>query len=199
MKSLTSNTTIYCAVSSCGQTANTSTYSVTLKFIQVNATQANQGPTCYASLREAFNAVNAGTHKGAITISVNGSTSETASATLYQSGYGGNSSYTTLKILPTATATIQGNFNTPLIDLNGADNVTIDGRINETGATISLTIMNTNTGSSASAIRFVNVAQDNTIQYCILKSSVGGSAGLCFLILHQQEATAILLRSELTE
>jgi len=43
--------------------------------------------------------------------------------------------------------TISGSVNAQLIGLNGANNVTIDGRVNATGTTKDLTITNTNTGS----------------------------------------------------
>ncbi len=126
----------------------------------------------YSTLKAAFDAINAGTHKGVITITMNASTTETSSAVLYASGTG-SSSYTSIYIYPTITGlTITGNLGSPLIDLNGADNVTIDGRVNATGGTVSLVIINTNTsGNSTSAIRFINNATNNTVKYCKIQGS----------------------------
>ena len=56
----------------------------------------------YVSLKLAFDAINAGTIKGAIILQISGNTSETASAVLNASGTG-LSSYTSLLIYPTAT------------------------------------------------------------------------------------------------
>jgi hypothetical protein len=126
----------------------------------------------YSTLKAAFDAINAGTHKGVITITVNASTTETSSAILYASGTS-SSSYTSINIYPTITGlTISGNLGSPLIDLNGADNVTIDGQVNATGGNVSLVISNTNTsGGSISAIRFINNATNNTIKYCKIQGS----------------------------
>ncbi|MCX6156947.1 MAG: T9SS type A sorting domain-containing protein [Ignavibacteriae bacterium] len=128
------------------------------------------------TLKDVFDGINAGIYKGDIAIKISGSTTETATAALYQSGYtggGGTSSYTSVNIYPTVTGlSISGNLATPLIDLNGADNVTIDGRVNQTGNT-DLTISNTNTSTTAgtSTIRFINDASINTVKYCTIKGS----------------------------
>jgi uncharacterized membrane protein YjjB (DUF3815 family) len=50
--------------------------------VSVTATTATQGPTTYTTLKAAFDAVNAGTHKGVITIAISGNTTETAAAVL---------------------------------------------------------------------------------------------------------------------
>jgi hypothetical protein len=76
---------------------------------------------------------------------------------------------------------ITGAFATPLINLNGADNVTIDGRVNTTGTTKSLTITNTSAVATAgtSTIRCIGDASNNTVQYCTLKgSSTDAAAGI---------------------
>src|SRR6185312_7915757 len=66
--------------------------------------------------------------------------------------------------------TISGNLATPLVDLNGADNVTINGQ-NSGGN--SLTLANSNTGTTAgtSTIRFINGAQNNTVTNCNIQGS----------------------------
>jgi len=139
----------------------------------------------YTTLGAAFAKINDGTHQGDITITLTGNTNEGSSAILYYSGYNGTSSYTSVNIYPTVTGvTISGNLNRPLIDLNGADNVTIDGRVNATGLTVDLVISNTNTAgdNATSTIRFINGATYNTVKYCTIQGSThdGTSGILCF-------------------
>ncbi len=67
-----------------------------------------------------------------------------------------------------------GDIDNPLISLNGADNIIIDGRVNGTGSDIDLSIINTSQGASASTIRFLNSAENNIIKYCIIKGSGTG-------------------------
>jgi hypothetical protein len=125
----------------------------------------------YLRLKDAFDKINDGTHTGVLEFRLNASTTETASAVLNASG-SGSASYTSLTIYPTVTGiTITGNLGASLIDLNGADNVTIDGRVNATGSAKDLTITNTNTGTSASTIRFFNSAENNTVKYCTIKGA----------------------------
>ena len=126
----------------------------------------------YTSIKAAFDAINLGTHTGAIEIKLKASTIETASAVLYQSGYNGTSSYTSVNIYPTVSGlSISGNLAAPLIDLNGADNVTIDGRVNATGIAADLIISNISATAGASTIRFISDATTNTIEYCTIKGS----------------------------
>lgn len=147
--------------------------------VSVSATQGTANAT-YSTLKAAFDAVNAGTHQGALTIAITDNTTETASAVLYQSGYNSTSSYTSVSIYPTVTGkSISGSLTAPLIDLNGADNVTIDGRLNATGSTIDLTINNSSTSSNAttSTIRFVSDATYNTVKYTLVKGSSSANPG----------------------
>jgi len=144
----------------------------------------NPGAGSYATLKAAFDAINAGTHTGTITIDIVGNTTETASAILNASGIG-SANYTTITISPNGgtAKTITGNLALPLIDLNGADNVTING-LNTGGNT--LTIANTNTGttSATSTIRFIGGATNNTITNCNLQGSMtmplGTNGGIVF-------------------
>ena len=143
-----------------------------LSLLDVNAqVTVNPGSGSYATLQLAFAAINAGTHTGAVTVSITDNTTETVSAVLNASGTG-SASYTSVSIYPTVSGmTISGNLATPLIDLNGADNVTIDGRLNASGSSIDLTITNTNATNVTSTIRFTNDATTNTIKYCTLKGA----------------------------
>jgi hypothetical protein len=102
----------------------------------------------YTTLRAAFVAINSGTITGAITLQIISGTTETGSNVLNASG-AGSANYTSITIYPTGSGyTISGNLASPLIDLNGADNVTIDGRVNATGTAKDLIVTNTNTGPS---------------------------------------------------
>jgi len=138
--------------------------------ITVTASAGTVGPTDYATLKAAFDAINAGTHKGAIVITVLGNTTETVAAVLNANG-SGLASYSSVFMTPSGGArTISGNLATPLVDLNGADNVTINGQ-NSGGN--SLTLANSNTGTTAgtSTIRFINGAQNNTVTNCNIQGS----------------------------
>ena len=133
----------------------------------------------YTTLKAAFDAINAGTHTGIIVISITGNTTETASAVLNASG-SGSASYTNVTISPAggASRTITGAIaaGSPLIDFNGADNVTVDGL--NTGGN-SLTISNTTASgtSGTSTIRFIGGATSNTITNCSVQGSFSASVG----------------------
>lgn len=124
------------------------------------------GNGTYANLGSAFTAVNSGSQSGAtISISVSGSTVETASAVLNAGAWNsitiqpsGGSARTIYSIWPIQIA----------IDLNGADNVTIDG-LNSGGN--SLTIDHENIEDDCAAIRFINDAKNNTIKRCTILNS----------------------------
>jgi hypothetical protein len=156
--------------------------------IEVEATAGTAGPTAYATLKDSFDAINAGTHQGSITIEVCGNTNEgTNPATLNSSGAGA-ASYTVISIRPLADGlTISGNPATGLgvIQLNGADNVTIDGdNPNSAGTNRNLTVSNTTTATviANSAIRIatstaVTSADNDTIKNLNLLGNVtGGNA-----------------------
>ena len=128
--------------------------------ISVTATAGTPGPTSYTTLKAAFDAVNAGTHQGVITINVTGNTTEAASAVLNASAT--PSSYTAVNIGTTGTFTISMNAAAALIDLNGADNVTING--NNT-----LTITNTNSSGNVVVLR--NDATNNNIRNITIKGA----------------------------
>ncbi|MFZ4581870.1 MAG: beta strand repeat-containing protein, partial [Paludibacter sp.] len=141
--------------------------------VEVNAT-GGTAVNFYNTVKDAFDAINAGTHTGTLTVKVNGSTTETATAALNASG-SGSASYSSLNMYPTVTSlTVSGSIASPLIQLNGADNVTIDGRVNQTGAT-SLAVTNNSTASGARTIELINSAEANYIQYCSI-SGAGTSA-----------------------
>lgn len=148
---------------------------------QISLTATAGYPTGnYSTLKTTFDAINAGTHRGNIIINLTANTTETSSAVLYQSGYNNISSFASVRLQPTANnLSISGNFEAPLIDLNGADNVTIDGRVNGTGAIKSLSISNAAKSDSAGncTVRFINDAVGNTIKYCSIKGSTTDDEG----------------------
>jgi len=146
--------------------------------IEVTATSGNPAGS-YSTLKEAFDRINDGTHKGAITITVNASTTETASASLNASG-SGSASFTSVTIYPTVTGlSISGTLAAPLIDLNGADHVTINGSVNGANSGKDLTITNLSSASTAgtATIRFINDASNNTVKYCQVKGCSQDPAG----------------------
>jgi len=136
----------------------------------------------YSTLKGAIDAINAGTHTGAIEVAINSSTSETATSVLNSSG-AGSASYTSIRIYPSADGlTVSGASATGrgLIELNGADNVTIDGDNPNTGGTNrNLTFTNTAVTSVTftSVIRLVTGAtlvlscDNNIIKNCNLIGS----------------------------
>ena len=146
---------------------------------QIDVTATGGTPAgAYPTLGAAFAAINAGVHTGEIRIDISGGTNETASAVL--NGSGGTSSYTQITIRPAGgvARTVTGNLAGPLVDLNGADSVTIDG-LNTGGNALSLVNTNTNggagSGSGPSALRFTNDATANRIRNLTLGGACGGN------------------------
>ena len=113
----------------------------------------NPGAGSYPDLTSAFNAINAGTHTGNVTVDIIGNTTETVTATLNASG-SGTANYTSVLIAPVGGArTVSGTITGAIIKLNGADNVVIDGRLGGTGR--NLTVTNAST-VAASAVVWVS-------------------------------------------
>lgn len=54
----------------------------------ITATTGTTSPTPYTTLQAAFDAVNAGTHSGVVTVTINGNTTEINTAILNASGSG---------------------------------------------------------------------------------------------------------------
>jgi hypothetical protein len=142
----------------------------------------------YATLTTAFTDINNGVITGNIELQIISSYTVASTATLNPSGTG-SASYTAISIYPTGVGgySIQHNIAGNGISLLGADNVTIDGRVNRTGSTRSLTILNNNTGTSTSTINLQNSAENNKIRWCIIRgSTTSTSRG----IIHFASATA---------
>lgn len=131
----------------------------------------------YPTLSSAFNAINTGIITGNIELQIVSDVSESITASLNESG-SGSASYTSIVIYPTiANLTVQNSTTSwtgplALLEFNGADNLTIDGRVNRTGTTPSLTITNSWQGptlNKTSTLFFCNSAENNTVSYCTIK------------------------------
>jgi photosystem II stability/assembly factor-like uncharacterized protein len=122
----------------------------------------------FANIKAFFDAINATVVSGDITANIISNISESASAVLNPVTYINGGPWTiTLRPLGGAridTSTIAG----PMIDLNGASNIVFDGNI--TGVK-SLTLRNTSATATASAIRLINDARNNTVTNCILEGA----------------------------
>ncbi len=148
-----------------GNPATSNTITLTLGIVEVTGTLPIPTIACYPNLGEAFEAINDGTHQGIVTVSIHDNTTEPATAILNASG--GTASYTSVVVSPaTPGISVTGNLNAPLIQLNGAGNVTFDGRVDAVGALYSLTLNNANAGNLASTIELAAGASGNTVQYC---------------------------------
>lgn len=142
---------------------------------QVDVTSSGGTPMAsYTTLSAAFAAVNAGTHTGVITMNISGNTTEPATGAVLNGNGIGATNFTSMLIKPTGGAAriISGAATAalPLIDLNGCDNVTIDG-LNSGGN--SLTIVNTTISatSGTSTIRFINDATFNLLTRLSIQGS----------------------------
>jgi hypothetical protein len=125
--------------------------------VSVTATSGTTGPTAYTTLKAAFDAVNAGTHAGAVTIAISGNTTEAATAVL-----NAPATYSSISINATAAATVSGSIAGPLINLNGAKNVTING------GTL-LTLVNSST--TGQVIRYGNDASNNVVRFTNIRGN----------------------------
>ncbi len=153
--------------------------------ISVTATAATLGPTAYTTLKAAFDAINAGTHQGVITISVTGNTTETATAILNTSAP--PSLYTAVHIRPSGGArVITGNLSPSVIKLNGADSVTIDGSLTPGGSTRDLTISNSSASNTTGVVWLASAsgadgANNNIIRNCIVTGNAPTTTLLCIV------------------
>ena len=128
----------------------------------------------YTTLADAFIAINAGTHTGIITINISGNTTEPIAGAILNGSGVGAASYASILIKPIggATRTISGAASAgfPLIDLNGADNVTIDG-LNTGGNALVFDNTTVSAVSGTSTIRFQLDATNNLITNCSINGA----------------------------
>lgn len=119
-----------------------------------------------------FNAVNTRGLSGNVTLTVTSNITEAGTVALNQWTGG----YTiTIQTNTTSVKTLSGNVAAPLFDLNGADNITIDGRVGGSGRY--LRFVNSNTGGQT--FRFINDATGNTFTYCTIEGMrVSSTSGI---------------------
>ena len=133
-------------------------------------------PTSYATFTISgglFTVLNTGiAHTGTITVLVTADvTTETGATTLANS-----TNWTSLLINPNGVRTISGSVAAPLIDLAGADNVTING-LNSAGNSLTISNLSTAATSGTSTIKFDTDATNNTITNCTILGSSTMAAG----------------------
>jgi hypothetical protein len=130
----------------------------------VSVSGALIGNGSYATLTDAFAAINSGAQSGAtITVSILNDTYEGTGTAVLNAG-----AWTGISIVPVGQprsilgATTAGQ---PMINLNGADQVTFDGLL---GGQRGLTLFNTTNSTTAgtSTIRFAAAAQNNSLLHC---------------------------------
>ena len=145
----------------------------------------------YPSVKKAFDEINNGTHQGVITVTILANTNEGSSPAVLNSSDASPASYTSVSIRPnTNSIVVTGDpaAGFAVIELNGADNVTIDGdNPNTGGVNRNLTVNNTNltTDIGNSCIRIATSggtlsANNITIKNCILNGNVtsGNASGI---------------------
>ncbi len=147
---------------------------ITLTSSTGSSTSAN-----YTTLKAAIDNINNGTHTGVISLKVYANTTEAAAINILESGNIAGASYTSIMINPADTATaikvINATFTAnTLLTLNGADNVTIDGRPLSMGTSNLLSFNQTANVAASHNIVFTNGASNNTIRYStIFNGAIG--------------------------
>jgi hypothetical protein len=171
--------------------------------VDVTATAGTAGPTTYATVSAAFTAINAGTHQGQITIAITANITEPGSPTaLLQSA--SPSSYSSILIRPSGgNFTIGGTVTASraIIELRGADNVTIDGDDPNTAGNRNLTIGFANTAATIAACIRVSSnstlgadgASNNIIRNCIITGNrvSGGTTATYGINLSNYSTTSL--------
>ncbi len=118
-----------------------------------------------------FNAVNTNGLSGNVIVKITSNITESGAVSLNQ--WTGTN---TITITPNSAAlyVLSGNGASPMINLNGADRVTFDGRFGGSGRYLAFS----NTNTSSATFQFINDATLNTITYCLVNgmrvSSTGG-------------------------
>lgn len=132
--------------------------------VSVTATSGNTSPTSYTTVNAAFAAINAGTHQGAITITVTANTTEPtflAANQLLASGVG-SSSYTSILIKPQGNVMVNSaaapTASRGMLEFIGADNITIDGDDPLTPGVRNLTFQMATSSSVTAVLRFSSSA-----------------------------------------
>lgn len=131
--------------------------------VSLTATSGTLAAT-YTTLKQAFDSINVGRHRGDIVIELTASTTEGTTPATLLSGDADPTNYTSIYIYPAADGiSVSGNPGAGfgVIQLNGADNVIIDGdNPNTSGINRNLTINNTSATSAGytSCLRVATLA-----------------------------------------
>lgn len=136
----------------------------------------------YASISAAFAAINAGTHTGSIQITVTANITEPAAVTPLEASGVGLASYTAISLKPSGDVTVSSaatpTTNRGLVELKGADNVTIDGDDPLTAGVRNLTFQMATSTNITAVIRISSNsttgtagADNNTVKNCIIIGS----------------------------
>ena len=133
--------------------------------VAVTATAGTATGT-YTTVSAAFAAINAGTHQGVINITISANTTEPA-AVVALLGSGAPSNYTSVTIKPSGNVTVNSaatpTTNRGLIELNGADNVTIDGDDPATAGVRNLTFQVATSTSTTIITAVIRISSSNTL------------------------------------
>jgi hypothetical protein len=133
--------------------------------VAVSATSGTATGT-YATVSAAFAAINAGTHQGVINITISANTTEPALVVALL-GSGAPSNYTAVNIKPSGNVTVNSaatpTSNRGLIELNGADNVTIDGDDPATAGVRNLTFQVATSASTSIFTAVIRISSSNTL------------------------------------
>ena len=137
----------------------------------------------YTSLTNAgglFEAINNNGVNGLLSIQITGDLTAEAGAVALNALTGTTPS---VKIFPTVAArAISGTSTGALIRLNAADNVTLDGSLGGTGTDRSLSVTNTNTGTSSAVIWLQNNGADGATNNTIKNLNVAGNGNAQTLV-----------------
>ncbi|MFN3446102.1 MAG: hypothetical protein ACK44D_10195, partial [Bacteroidia bacterium] len=152
----------------------------------------------YTTLKAAIDNINNGTHTGSVLIEVHGNTNEAAAINLVESGNIAGASYTSILVRPADTATTVKSITTTstgitLLTLNGADNVTFDGRPLSTGTSKLLTLSNPANVAASHTIALTNNATSNVFTYLNIENgAIGATASTALRLLTGQNTANIL-------
>lgn len=139
---------------------------------QVNVAATAGTPTgTYATVSAAFAAINLGTHQGVVNLTISANTTEPAAVVALLAS-GGTSNYTAVNIKPSGNVTVNSaaipTTNRGLIELNGADNVTIDGDDPATAGVRNLTFQVATSASTTIITAVIRISSSNTLERVVL-------------------------------
>jgi|APTNR8051073442_1049403.scaffolds.fasta_scaffold04033_1 hypothetical protein len=148
-------------------------FTVSTIFADANKSVGSGGD--YEDLTAAFTAINSGQITGVIVLRLTTSTALSATAQLNASGTG-SASYLLVLIYPDVAGITISSSQPVTIQLNGADNITIDGRVDQAGNS-DLIISNSSLSANSAAISLYQGASNNSIRYCTIKGSCQDPSG----------------------